>query len=153
MQFYKSQWEAQQQRTQLCERQLKKAKRELDHKDAQLRESRNFTQELLLDIHAEQVANQDFQSRLLQVTQANSVLEHHSFSQESTIMRFMEVIDSMMKDHPEINEEYSNQFSSIAEDALNDRMASGIDGLLLLSEETQSDGSETETEPDDEIEV
>ena len=156
MQFYKSQFEAAQERIAQLTKTNKKQKRELDHRDFQLRQL-NGQQDALLATNTQlaqscvqlRQTNENLQTMLLQTQTMRDTYERSLYKCELTNLKFMSKIEKMFLQHPELDHEYRDEVTKIVEDALLDA-DNAIDAIPLLNLATGEELSDSETESESE---
>jgi len=113
LQFYKSQFEAAQTRIQQQQRQIKKTKRESDHKDARIRELVNTNVDYLTEIHSQsQLLGQQQEQLHHAVTQRDEATTR-LWKAEARNIQFNVAVDRLLVNHPEIDDEERQTFEDI----------------------------------------
>lgn len=146
LQFYKSQFEAAQERIQVQERVIKRQKREIAHVENVARQMQGRLHEARLEINHLTDSNQTLRDQLIDANNERVIMDNARNAAEYCTLRFMELIEKILKDHPEAESQYCDEAAEIAQAGLNIRLMAGIPLVNTLHDDEET---ETESESED----
>lgn len=141
LQFYKMNFEAAQLKIANMERQLKKQKREIDHRGAVIRVTQERLHEARLDINHITESNEMLHEQLAQANNERVIMDNARSCAEHCNLKFMDLIEDIMRSHPQALDEYGDRAEAIAQFGLDTRLQAGIPLVhnLFDDEETESE--------------
>ena len=109
LQFYKMNFEAAQSRIGLLERQLKKAKREAQHQQAQVHQLTQVNRALQFDFDTQQIQLGGEMLHSQTLLNQRDVFESRLHSEEEAHTGTMTILGDVLRDHPELASDYEER--------------------------------------------